>query len=199
MDFVEGYLLGLGMIVFIGPVFFLLLSSTLKCGFVPGFMVALGIVISDIVCVLVCNYGLAPYLSYPDSNFWIALSGGILLIGIGTKYMITDKVDSEEKIVLPKQYYAAFFIKGFLVNFVNPFVFMVWLGLIKYAEQKIEINTALFFIGIFLGISTTDFLKVVLAKRIKKLIQPLSLQWIYRVFGLILIVFGLRMIFLFLF
>lgn len=191
--------MGLGMIVFIGPVFFLLLSSTLKCGFVPGFMVALGIVISDIVCVLVCNYGLAPYLSYPDSNFWIALSGGILLIGIGTKYMITDKVDSEEKIVLPKQYYAAFFIKGFLVNFVNPFVFMVWLGLIKYAEQKIEINTALFFIGIFLGISTTDFLKVVLAKRIKKLIQPLSLQWIYRVFGLILIVFGLRMIFLFLF
>ncbi len=199
MDFVEGYLLGLGMIVFIGPVFFLLLSSTLKCGFVPGFMVALGIVISDIVCVLVCNYGLAPYFSYPDSNFWIALSGGILLIGIGTKYMITDKVDSEEKIVLPKQYYAAFFIKGFLVNFVNPFVFMVWLGLIKYAEQKIEINTALFFIGIFLGIFTTDFLKVVLAKRIKKLIQPLSLQWIYRVFGLILIVFGLRMIFLFLF
>jgi threonine/homoserine/homoserine lactone efflux protein len=199
MNFAEGYLLGLGMIIFIGPVFFLLLSSTLKCGFMPGFMVALGIIISDIVCVLVCKYGLAPYLRYPESNFWIALAGGILLIGIGIKYMRADKMEHEEKIVLPKHYYIAFFIKGFLINFVNPFVFMVWLGLIKYAEQKTEINTAVFLISVLLGIFTTDFLKVVLAKQIKRYIQPSILQWIYRIFGFILIVFGLRMICLFLF
>ena len=199
MNFVEGYLVGLGMIVFIGPVFFLLLSSTLKCGFMPGFMVALGIIISDVACVLVCKYGLAPFITHPDSNFWIALLGGGLLVGIGAKYMMAEKIDPEAKVVLPKHFYVSFFIKGFLVNFVNPFVFIVWLGLIKFTEQKAGMNPALFFIGALLGIFTTDFLKVVLAKKIKKFINPDTLQWIYRIFGFVLIIFGLRMFFLFLF
>ncbi|HWZ21440.1 MAG TPA: hypothetical protein VNW06_02235, partial [Cytophagaceae bacterium] len=60
-------------------------------------------------------------------------------------------------------------------------------------------NTAVFLISVLLGIFTTDFLKVVLAKQIKRYIQPSILQWIYRIFGFILIVFGLRMICLFLF
>ncbi len=199
MSFLEGYLVGLGMIIFIGPVFFLLLSSTLKCGFTPGLMVALGIICSDIVCVLICNYGLVPFINYSDSNFWIALVGGILLIGLGIKYLQAKKIDPEKKVELPHHYHIAFFTKGFFVNFVNPFVFMVWIGLVKFTERKTGLDSTLFFSGTLLGIFTTDFLKVALAKRIKDFIKPNILQLIFRICGVVLIVFGLRMILYFYF
>jgi threonine/homoserine/homoserine lactone efflux protein len=195
MYLLEGFLVGLGMIVFIGPVFFLLLSSTLKCGQLPGFWVAMGIIVSDILCVLICYYGLAKFITHPDSEFWISIAGGILLTGIGTKYIGTSKVYTEENSILNKYTYLTFFTKGFLVNFVNPFVFMVWIGVIKYTEQTIDrnANATVFLVGTLLGILTTDLLKVVLAKHIKKFIKPHTLQWIYRTFGIILIAFGLRL------
>jgi threonine/homoserine/homoserine lactone efflux protein len=195
MYFLEGFLVGLGMIVFIGPVFFLLLSTSLKFGQLPGFFVAMGIIVSDILCVLICYYGLSKFIIHPNSEFWISMAGGILLAGIGAKYIGTSKVYAEENSVLNKYSYLTFFSKGFLVNFVNPFVFMVWIGIIKFTEQTADRNenATIFLLGSLLGILTTDLLKVALAKHIKKFIKPQTLQWIYRIFGVILIGFGLRL------
>jgi len=198
MNFIEGYLLGLGMIVFIGPVFFFLLSSTLKAGLIPGLLVALGIIISDVVCVLLCSFGLTSVITHPDAHLWIALIGGALLIGIGLKYLLSKQQIQEERLNLKAHHYPWFFIKGFLVNFVNPFVIMVWIGVIHYAEQQSESNSSVFLCGALLAIFTTDVLKVILAKRIQTYINPKSLQWTYRIFGVILIGFGMRM-FLYLF
>jgi len=195
MYFLEGFLLGLGMVVFIGPVFFLLLSTTLQFGQVPGFLVALGIIVSDILCVVICNYGLAKFITHPNSAFWISMTGAILLAGIGIKYIGTSKVNTEPNNSFNRYSYLTFFTKGFLVNFVNPFVFMVWIGVIKYTGQTAQRNenAFLFLLGSLLGILSTDLLKVVLAKQIKKFIQPHTLQWIYRIVGMILIGFGLRL------
>jgi threonine/homoserine/homoserine lactone efflux protein len=199
MDLLEGYLIGLGMIIFIGPVFFLLISSTLKGGYIAGLMVAIGIVISDLICVILCMYGLAPLLTHPDSHFWLAITGSILLVGIGVKYILTKHTHQEENMILYSHHQFSFFVKGFLINFVNPFVVMVWMGVIKYTEQRVGGNSILFLSGTLLGIFSTDLLKVVLAKRIKQFINPSTLQWIYRVFGVIMIAFGIRMFFYFYF
>ena len=39
MPIIEGLFIGLGMILFIGPVFFTLLQTSLKQGFMAGFMI----------------------------------------------------------------------------------------------------------------------------------------------------------------
>lgn len=190
LEFSEGYLIGLGMVVFIGPVFFLLLSSTLESGFIPGLLVALGIIVSDIIFVVLCKFGLAQFISEPAALEWIALIGAVLLISIGIKYLkapvtapITQHIETKNL--------SAFFIKGFLVNFINPFVLAIWIGIISFSEQKT--NSNVYLTGILLGIFSLDLLKVILAKRIKHLFKPLILQWTYRVFGLLLILFGIRM------
>jgi len=54
MIFLEGLIIGIGMILFVGPVFFTMLQVTLMRGFWAGFFVALGIIISDIACLLLC-------------------------------------------------------------------------------------------------------------------------------------------------
>ena len=46
MAFLKGYGIGLAMVIFIGPVFFTLLKTTLKYGMTGGMLAAAGIITS---------------------------------------------------------------------------------------------------------------------------------------------------------
>lgn len=194
MDFLQGYLLGLSMIVFIGPVFFLLISISLQLGSRAGLLVAFGIIISDIICVSLCYFGVTVLLE-PSSKLWISLLGGILLIILGFKYLLKPSILTGEKKEKFSLHYISCFIKGFLVNFVNPFVFFVWIGVVSYAKDNIELNGNLeiYFSGVLSGILTTDLLKVFTSNQIKNLLKPNILKNLYRICGLVLIGFGIRM------
>jgi threonine/homoserine/homoserine lactone efflux protein len=196
MAFLEGYLIGLGMIVFIGPVFFTLLKSALNYGFWAGMMVALGIFISDVVCVVLCAFGAIPFFENTENQFYLAVGGSAILLGLGLKYLLKPNVNVDEQVKLNAGHYTAYFTKGFLVNFVNPFVFLVWISVIGLAQGKYGAGQELwvFLTAALLGILTTDSLKVVFADRIKGLIQPKVLLRAYQIIGVLLIGFGFRLV-----
>ena len=199
MAFFEGYVIGLALIVFIGPVFFNLLKSTLQYGIVSGLWVAFGIFISDVVCVLLCAFGAAAFFKNQNNQFLIGTIGGVILILLGFKYLLFPMIKTkEEKLTLNTSDYFGFFAKGFLVNFVNPFVFLVWLGIIKMASIKyggFNQDLGLYLSGALLGILTTDSAKAFFANRLKVLLNPDFLCWVYRSIGVLLIGFGCRMIY----
>lgn len=196
MSFIEGFVFGLGMIIFIGPVFFTLLKSALSYGFWAGMMVAFGIFISDVVVVLLCSYGAIPFFENPLNQHWLAIVGSVILFGLGFRYLLKPNVNTDADLKLKAGHYTAYFTKGFLVNFVNPFVFLVWIGVIGYAQKKYGVGEDLWlFLGAsLLGVITMDSAKVVFANRVKKLIQPKFLLRAYQVIGIVLIGFGIRMI-----
>ena len=198
MAFLEGYGVGFAMIVFIGPVFFTLLKSSLQFGFWGGMSVTFGILFSDVVCVALCSFGAIPFFRNPDNQFWLAIAGGAILIGLGVKYIIKPFLFSENTVVLQSRHYSTLFTKGFIVNFVNPFVFLVWIGVIGYGRTKFGFTAdlAIFLSAALLAILTTDSLKVIFAHRIKSFIRPTILLNVYRVIGVLLIGFGVRMILL---
>lgn len=196
MIFLEGFVLGLGMIIFIGPVFFTLLKSALSYGFWAGMMVAFGIFISDVVCVALCSLGAIPFFKDADNQFWLALTGSLILFALGMKYLLRPNVKTNPELKLKAGHYTAYFAKGFIVNFVNPFVFIVWIGVIGLAQGKYGSGPELrLFLGAaLLGILFTDSLKVVFANRIKKFIQPNFLLRAYQVIGVVMLGFGLRLL-----
>lgn len=196
MAFLEGFAVGLAMIVFIGPVFFTLLKSALNYGFWAGMMVALGIFISDVVCVALCSLGAIPFFENDQNQFYLAIGGSIILFGLGLKYLLKPNVNVDEQVKLHAGHYTAYFTKGFLVNFVNPFVFLVWISVIGLARGKYGAGQELWiFLGAaLLGILTTDTLKVIFADKIKPLIQPKFLLRAYQVIGIVLIGFGIRLV-----
>jgi threonine/homoserine/homoserine lactone efflux protein len=196
--FIEGYVVGLGMIVFIGPVFFLLLSISLHRGTNAGVATAFGIVISDLICVCLCYFGVTNFLNDTNAKMAILVIGGILLIILGLKYLFHSG-KFEDKREVPKGYhYLSCFTKGFLVNFVNPFVFFVWIGVVTFQRNMGDTlyNSLLFFSGALAGILSTDLLKVFTARQIKSILSQNVLRNLYRVSGLILIGFGIRMLLL---
>ena len=198
MAFIEGYLTGLALIIFIGPVFFTLLQSTLEHGLKSGLSVALGIFSSDILCVLLLfGFGATDFFTNPDNELLIGVGGAIILIGLGVSYAVKPVLKTtKEKLELKSSSLFNFFMKGFLVNFINPFVFVVWMGLIAFASNKQPSISGqiVFLTGILLGILTQDSVKAAMANYIKNFLEPRFLRITYRVIGISLIFFGVRML-----
>lgn len=195
MPFIDGLGIGLAMVIFIGPVVFTLLHAALKNGFSAGLTVALGIIVSDVLAIAICLAGAIPFFSNTSNQFWIAIAGAILLLLLGFKYITSPVMFDQKTDKLKKREIASYFVKGFLVNFVNPFVFMVWIGLLLFAKEKYSSNNDfwLFLVAVLIGIFVQDMLKALFAKKIKPFLNPKKLKVIYKWFGYILILFSLRL------
>jgi threonine/homoserine/homoserine lactone efflux protein len=196
MPLLEGYATGLALIVLIGPVLFVLVQSTLDRGRGHGLAVALGIFVSDIIAVLLCGFGAAAFFDDPRVQPWLALGGAVLVVALGLSYLIAPTLTRPVDESPTAASWASFFAKGFLVNFVNPFVFMVWLGIIGAAALRhgYDHDLAWFMSGAVLGVLTLDLLEVLLAHRLRPLLKPEVLRIVLRASGVLLLGFGARLI-----
>lgn len=179
------------MLIFVGPVFFTLLQAAFQYGFRSGFAVALGIFVSDAVCVFLCKMGADAFFTQETNHFWIGVAGGTLLIGMGINYLVNPNASKTTEIELSASDYVGYFIKGFLVNFVNPFVFIIWMGVSAKAIASFGNTDAnIFLTAVLLGILLTDTLKAAFAYKIKPLLNKNMLLYLYKGVGILLIIFG---------
>jgi len=197
MSFIEGFGIGLAMIIFVGPVFFLILNSSFQYGAKAGISVALGIIVSDIVCVGLCYYGLSSFMTASQNQFWIGIIGSIILLGLGINYLF-KRVYITNELPMVSRKLSTFFIKGFSVNFFNPFVFVVWIGVFRYGQEKYNDITSvfMFLLAVLVGILTTDLLKVFLSEKLKKFISEYRLKIFFRITGIVLLAFSFRLAYL---
>ncbi len=194
MTFIEGYFIGIGTILFIGPVFFTLIKTALHKGVKAGLFVVLGIFFSDIFCATICYLGGNFVVNNDQNTFWLSLTGACILLFMGLKYVVFPQTDFEKKSrILNSKDYSMYFSQGFLVNLINPFVFVIWLGMLGIANTRHENMEYLFLASVLLGILSTDILKVLLAHKIKPYINPRYLSKMYKIFGWILIFFSVRL------
>jgi len=194
--FLEGFIIGVGTIIFIGPVLFTLLQITLHRGYHAGLSVALGIIASDVLILGLFYIGLIDFFHHPDVQFWMAVFGSIILLSLGIKYIIKPYSTVNDPSLPNLTKNSNSFMKGFLVNFINPFVFVVWISIITHAENRFEFNAhvGVFLLAVLVGIFTTDVIKVMLAGKLHSLLKPGLLRKIFFSIGLVLIGFGFRLI-----
>lgn len=194
MPFFEGLGFGLATVILIGPVFFTLLKAALEHGVRGGVLVALGIIASDLLIVLICFSGLARVLQHWITGPWMAIAACVLLAGLGIRYLITQQVMPNTDLKHREKSLLTLFVSGFLINFINPFVVAVWLGLVMHATGKFAAgNGVLFFLlGALLGIFLTDLTKALLAPRLKPILSPATLKRVHRVIGIALLGFSIR-------
>ncbi len=195
MPLFSGFLLGLGMIVFIGPVFIQLISISIRYGSKPGLYVAVGIFISDVICVLLSRFASSFVQVSGSFQMILSLLGAILLLILGLKTLMGKGQGFTER---GNQYQGSllgFFAKGFVVNFVNPFVFLVWIGVTVYSKTEYGSLTdeSMYLSGVLLAILCMDVSKVFLAKQISKWFKSDSHLLIQRLSGMALLIFSIRL------
>ncbi len=197
---VEGILFGLMLGVMLGPIFIALTQTSIEKGAVAGLLVGLGIWISDVI-IVVLSYSFIQSISETvesnDFRLYFGLSGGLILIifGIGAFIKSID-LDIQKK----KHSYRnmiGFWLKGFLVNTINPFTFVFWLGLIStyLIGRKASTQEAwLFLSSIIITIVIANSLLVFGAKAIRKNLTKKHIYWFSKLSGIGLVLCGLYMI-----
>jgi threonine/homoserine/homoserine lactone efflux protein len=193
----HGVLLGFVLFVSAGPIFFAVIETSIRKGFRYALSISIGTFFSDVLYISLAYFGLQPLFQNDSFKTWLGIIGGIVLIVFGIIQLL-KKVDLHAKDLhlQKKSSYTAYALKGFVINTFNPFVFFFWLAVIGGVTVNYEdSNTSqlMFFAGVLGTIFLTDMLKAFIAGKIKHLLNPTVFHWVNRIVGLVMIYFGLRM------
>lgn len=197
-SFVTGLLFGLIFIFSFGPAFFSLLQTSVQKGFSRAIFLAIGISLSDILYVTLALLGMSKLLEEPKIRLWMGIGGTVVLIAYGIySWFKKPKVYRSDA---PSGDYSTlkYLLKGFVLNGFNPFIVVFWLGIISIVSVNYDYSfeqQVLFFIGVLTTILCSDITKAFIAYRLRTMITPKKILILNRSVGVILIFFGLQMIY----
>ncbi len=195
---IKGLGFGLLLSISVGPVLFSIIKQSLNNGHKGGFVFVAGVSASDISLVLLSNIFTTLLESLKLYKTEIGIAGCIFLVSMGIFFLFFKKVkvnkEGEQVFKFRKRDYAKMFLSGYLMNTLNPAIFIFWIttstAIIGHTvnERIVIFTTCLLFMLL------TDCLKVLLAGKIRRKLTPHNIHIINRVNGIILIVFGIALI-----
>ncbi len=197
----DAVLIGFFLAFMIGPVFFMLIQTSILKGFRAAFVFDLGVVLGDVTFILIAYYGSRSLLEQIKDDPRLFYIGGLILVVYGLIVYLDKshkKLAEDTTINLPvKSNYLKLFFKGFFLNFINVGVLAFWLGMIVVIGANLQMNpTKIFnyFSLIVISYLVTDVGKILLAKQLKKKLTPRVAYKIKRTMGILLMIFGIALI-----
>lgn len=189
-----GYGLFLGIMSF-GPTFFALIQMGMQGGKSAGLRMAMGIFLSDMLVALACFFGLSALFT----TWWFQLGfsafAALGIIFLGAKGILVKYKSFLQNVQKPVNKNTNFF-QGFLVNLLNPFVILLWVGILgaisvghdgKGSQYLILVEM----LSILLTVFSLDLGKVYLSDFIGKKLNYRIYFFVNRYVGIILLVIGL--------
>jgi threonine/homoserine/homoserine lactone efflux protein len=195
----KGITLGLLLSISVGPVMFSIIKQSLDNGHAGGIAFIIGVSASDITMVLISNVFTALFTIISSHRQQIGIAGSVFLISIGVYFLFFKKVVVNEEgkqvfIKFRKRDYVRIALSGYLMNILNPAVFLFWLtASTTFINHTVQERLALFVVCLGIVFSA-DITKVMLAGKIRKKLTPHNIHIINRVNGIILIGFGIALI-----
>jgi len=207
--FLQAIGIGFLLSVMVGPVFFILLETSITKGIRAALALDIGVFISDILYIMfaLSFVDQISSINSGENKLIFGFIGGSIFIIYGTFYFFkkSKMVDltleaentSKEVAAAPKDY-LLLGLKGFILNIANPAVIFYWLSILSLAAQSVPDNTKnpntwiLLFISILLGTYfSIDVLKVFTAKRLRTLVNQNLLNALNILIGLIFFLTGI--------
>ena len=134
----NGFIMGLGLSFSFGPVFFMLIQTSIDKGWKESLIFDAGVLLSDFIIIaaamlIIFTLGVDVDFSNPRIQFWSAIIGAIILIVFGLILLLNPKKESRpievtELKSVAKLNHTGLFFKGLGINFLNPSVFLIWFG-----------------------------------------------------------------------
>lgn len=191
----KGLTLGLLLSISVGPVIFSIIKQSLNSGHRGGMAFVLGVSASDITLVLVSNVFTQLFGYLVEHKQFIGIAGSLFLISMGIFFLFFKKikVDDGGMQLMParKRDYLKIFLSGYFMNTLNPAVFIFWLTTSTTLITLTVDNKIVAFVTCLSFVLATDILKVMMAQKIRKKLTPHNIQLLSRINGLILLGFGL--------
>jgi threonine/homoserine/homoserine lactone efflux protein len=194
----KGITFGLLLSISVGPVLFSIIKQSLNNGYKGGMAFVIGVSASDISLVLISNIFTELFKSLSDHKEKIGIGGCIFLVSMGVYFLFFKKVkvnDAGQQVFqFRKRDYAKMFLSGFLMNTLNPAVFIFWITASTAVINNSVQQRFIAFITCLAFVLASDIAKVILAGKIRNRLTPHNIHIINRINGIILIVLGVAMI-----
>ncbi len=205
----KGIVTGFILSIMIGPVFFILMETSIRKGIRSAIAFDLGVLLSDMIYILIAYvfYSEVASLTGGGKNNELAkIIGGILFIiyGIVTffKKLKHAPLDEEGNVIQNQKDYILLLLKGFILNIANPFVIIYWFSVMTLASQQSQSSLTtgdsspiMFFIAIILiTFFSIDILKIIGAKKLRPLVTDNLLKGLNQLTGIVFLCFGLFLI-----
>lgn len=195
----KGITLGLLLSISVGPVIFSIIKQSINNGTRGGMAFVAGVSASDLALVLISNVFTELFKSLSNLRLEIGIAGSIFLIAMGIYFLFFKKVpvnDQGQHLMaqIRGMDYAKIALSGFLMNVLNPAIFLFWITtsttLISHTVQE----RILIFTVCLLVVLAGDTAKVLLAGKIRNRLTPHNIHILNRINGIILIGFGIALI-----
>ncbi|HET6993966.1 MAG TPA: LysE family transporter [Chitinophagaceae bacterium] len=194
----KGLTCGIWLSLSVGPVLFSIIKQSLNNGHRGGLAFVLGVSLSDILLVLISTTFTQLFKKLTDYIVEIGIAGCIFLVSLGIYYLFFKKTiirdATQPMIQFRKRDYARIFFSGFLMNTLNPAVFLIWVAASTGTVENTIQQRIIFFATCLIFVLGSDIAKVFLAGKIRNRLTPRNIHIIGRINGLILIVLGLLII-----
>ena len=182
-----------------GPVFWVLLETSITKGFRAAVAFDLGVMFADVCFIAVCYFGSMQLLEVEQNKQGLFVLGGTILLLYGLFSWINRAKKNKEQPEIQefKENYFGLAAKGFFLNILNVGVFIFWGGVLIVSSPtsgKSFTNFALFFAIVLLSYFLTDLLKISVAHRFKSFLTGKGILFINSLISIILIVSGLVLI-----
>lgn len=200
-DILSAIPLGFFLSFMIGPVFFVLLETSVVKGFRAAVMFDLGVVLADIVFITIAFFSSYRLIQSIKDDPALFIFGGLVMLTYGIISFVNnrkearkaniDEIDPKE---LAKTNYLSLFIKGFFLNFINIGVLGFWLAILITIGPQLELKTSrllTFFTTLIITYFVTDIFKILLAKQLRKQLNPKNILLIKKFISIVLIICGL--------
>jgi len=194
----KGIMLGLLLSISVGPVIFSIIKQSLNNGPRGGMAFVIGVSVSDIALVLVSNVFTELFRGLNTYRTQIGIVGSLFLITVGIYFVYFKKVNVNEEgkqiFKFRSSDYIKIIISGFFMNTLNPAVFIFWLSTSTAFIENTYQQRIIIFTTCLLAVVAGDIAKVLLAGKIRKRLTPKNIHLLNRINGLVLIAFGLILI-----
>jgi len=183
--------------ILIGPVFFLLIETSIRKSWKSAVTLNLGVIAADILCIAAAYFGSKDFADYVTTHpkfYRIYIIAGFFVIIYGIfMYFSRPKLhlDNDEQVI--SNNYLRTFFNGFVMNLLNIGVIVFWFVIvssimIKYSEPK---DFILYMGVVLLTYFVIDLIKIFLAGKLQKRITDEMVFKIRKGVGICLLVFGL--------
>jgi threonine/homoserine/homoserine lactone efflux protein len=197
----NGIFSGIVLALLIGPVFFSILQTSLERGFWSGFFVAAGVSVSDALYISIAYLGIYQLLHRGNFTQYLAYLGGGVLVLFGLYYLLVKsrRTAIYEPATTEARGIYKLMLKGFVINGLSPMVLLFWVGIVGPATTKLGYATPgkaiPYFASIVTTVFVTDILKAKLADKLRLMLTPSFIRTLNIVVGLVMVIFGGRLIF----
>ena len=198
-DILTAIPLGFFLSFMIGPVFFVLLETSVVKGFRAAVVFDLGVVLADIIFILIAYFSSYRLIESIKDDPALFIFGGLVMLTYGIISFVKNKkakknIDPEDPVVLAQKNYFSLFVKGFFLNFINIGVLGFWLAILITIGPKLQLDPTrmfTFFTAVIVSYFITDVFKILLAKQLRNKLNPNNILRIKQVISVVLIISGI--------